>query len=113
MANPLTYSITLHWHTTFRLVISIADTDGDPVNLTGATAYAKVGAFINGAEVEYVDLSPEITDATGGVITIETMIDEPAVGRRQWDLIVQHDDGTVDKYVQGVANIIATISDYE
>jgi hypothetical protein len=26
---------------------------------------------------------------------------------------VQHDDGTVDKYVQGVANIVATISDYE
>jgi len=106
------YNIIVHWHTTFKLVVLVTDSAGDPVPLTGgASVYAEIGDIVTG--IEYLDLEPTITDAAGGEITISKEVNEPTVGENWvWDLLVTYSDGTTDKLLTGKAPIRATISDH-
>lgn len=88
--------MTLYRGASFILTIAVTDPAGDPVDLTGATARAEIRTRAAKASSLILDLAPSITDAAGGIITINvpaatTAVLEPQTGK--WDLLVETSGG--------------------
>jgi hypothetical protein len=75
--------------------LKFKDKNGDPVDLTGWSAWAQVRKTYLGAIIH--DLSPSITDAEQGVVTISQTDEQTSsidhIGAFQWDLILQNTSG--------------------
>ncbi len=75
-------------------VFTCKDGNGDPVDLTGYSAFAEARLHPSGCLA--FDLAPEITDAAGGEITFEFDKDETntkPVGNFGWDLVLENAAG--------------------
>lgn len=88
--------MTIYRGASFILTINVRDTDGNPVDLTGATARAEVRRRAAVSSALVLDLAPAITDQAGGIITINipgatTAALEPGTGK--WDLLVDMPGG--------------------
>ena len=88
--------MTIKRGVSFILTITVRDANEDPIDLTGATARAEVRSRAAKAATLILDLAPTISDATGGVISInvppaQTADLEPGVGK--WDLLLDMPGG--------------------
>lgn len=84
--------MTIYRGASFILSITVQDSDGNPVDLTGATARAEVRSRAAKSATLILDLAPAITNAAGGVITINVSGDDTAAlepGAGKWDLVVE------------------------
>lgn len=102
VAGPL--SLTLIRGCTFEnLVLTMLDSNGVVVNITGFTVSAQVRATSGGTVI--IDLSPSITDAVNGQITIPTINDETTLtytaGNYFWDLLLEDGSDNNQKMLTG------------
>lgn len=110
--TPARVNIDIHTGYTFTLKIVCKDSAGEFVDLTGYTPYAEIRS--GPGEAVIVDLSPSITDATGGEVTI-TLTDETTAaltaGNYHWDLMLENAVGArLGPYVAGRADVFASIT---
>lgn len=85
-----------------------------PFNLTGWSAQAQVR--VQSGEDVILDLEPEVSDATAGIITTASFSDEETslyeAGVYQWDLILINVNNEVfGPYLQGQFYIVNKITD--
>lgn len=84
--------MTIYRGASFILTITVQDANGDPVDLTGATARAEVRKRAAVSSTLILNLAPTITNAAGGVIAINVSGDVTAAlepGSGKWDLVVE------------------------
>jgi hypothetical protein len=101
MARPGAYSLAIYRGDSFREQFSLSQ-DGQPVDLTGATAAAE----IRGAP-QSLPLYAFTCTIVDNVITIAMTAAETAVlpAHAYWDLQVTHATGEVQTFVAGGANV--------
>lgn len=112
---PVDCPITIYIGTTFGplLVKIVNDASGDPVNLAGYAAEAKVRVVAQYPTI-YVDLLPLITNELLGQITI--VVDEVTTGGLVpmdcvWDLILVNTNGKrIGPFVGGAVSIRHPVS---
>ncbi|SRR6266705_4102513 len=92
MIVPGTLNLTMTRGCTFEsFTLQMTDVNGDPVDLTGFTTNAEV-RVASGTTV-IINLSPSITDAANGIITIPEINDETTLtytaATYLWDLLLE------------------------
>lgn len=94
------------------VTIDCQDTNDDPVPLTGFSVFAVGRPQIESPN--QVDLEPAITNATGGVITIELTGDQTnqfTVGDYVWDLVLEEPGGQrIPPILAGALKIVDYVS---
>lgn len=107
------YSLRIEQGATLALSLVWADENGDPVDLTGATARAQVRAgarkggrnYVSGAE-PLASLTCAIPDPEEGRITVGLTAEETAdldFDGGVWDLEIELPGGTVRRILEGAA----------
>jgi hypothetical protein len=94
------------------LTVSCQDSNDDPVPLTGFSVFAVARPQLESPNE--IDLEPAITNAVGGVITID-LDDETtnqfAVGDYVWDLVLQEPGGErIPPLLAGPLSVIDYVS---
>src|SRR6266446_3800761 len=93
--------------------LQMLDGTSTPVNLTGYNVAAEV-RLASGSPV-ILDLSPTITDAVNGIITIPGIDDETTGAmdalNAQWDLLVEDGSDNRQQTLRGRFDIINKITD--
>ncbi len=86
---------------------------GDPVDITGFNVAAEVR--VASATTVIIDLSPSITDAPNGVVTIPGINDETTktytADAYQWDLLLEDGSDNRQKMLAGRFDITEKITD--
>jgi hypothetical protein len=113
--TPATLNLTIRPGLTFGPVeITCKDAAGNPVDLTGWTAWAEVRR--SQGESVILDLTPQITDAPAGKITLSKSREDTAglriTGSKYfWDLILARPNGDrIGPIVAGTVQIVSTIT---
>ena len=117
MARPTKYGIVVDRNATTTLNLSLKDAAGDPFDLTGYTPTADaVGDILPGGRLE---LSPTVTNASGGVITIVLAIADTGAlvsteGLKpseipRWDMLITA-GGVAYKTTYGTFEVVETVT---
>lgn len=111
--TPADYNINIFAGAQFDLVLNFKDSAGAAIDLTGyGTPIAKVFTAPGGTEI--LDLSPSITDAANGEVTIS--VDDSSTtgltpGQYVWDIyLVDASADVVGPYLMGQAHVRTPIS---
>lgn len=104
---PAKYDLNIWTGFQLQETLRLKDGDGEFIDLTGATPYAEVRE--NRSAAVTLDLSPSVSDASNGEITIDVTdetTDALTVGTYAWDLMIDFGDGKrLGPYVVGVVAI--------
>lgn len=110
--TPGILNLKIYQGATFRRTVTINNSLGVAINLTGATARMQIREFI-AATTTIIELNEAngralITDAAGGVITLMIADEDTALltfAKAVYDLEVEYADGTVDRVLQGTVTL--------
>ena len=107
---PFVENLTIYIGITFRMDLTNNDVDGDPVDITGWTPFMK--ATMKSCTKE-IDFAPTITDATGGVVSIDLTDEVTALytaGEYAYELHYEDDTGQkLGLYGRGNLTVTDTI----
>ncbi len=110
--EPETYNICIHRGVTFKKVFQF-DLNGSPWPLTGYSVSAVVRPSKGSATLTQ-DLSPSITDAPAGEITIsltKTQTEALSAADLFWDLVLENPSGErLGPYMEGEFLILETVT---
>jgi hypothetical protein len=111
--TPGAYNLIIRRGVAFSITFTLTEDDGTTaINLTGYTAHALVRKLPTSAVVK--DLTPTLTSAAGGIITI-ALTDEQTLalpaGAFRWDLVLEDAGGSrLGPYVAGLCDISSAIT---
>jgi hypothetical protein len=111
MIYPATYDIVVLQNSTFRLQLTVTQSGGTPVNLSGYTIDSDICGAINGEQV--ATFIPTITDAASGVVELllppaTTSGIEP--GRYNYDVSATESGGDRYYWLKGGVTVERTCS---
>lgn len=105
---PTQLALTIYQGATFSKVLTLKNSAGTPINLTGAVARMQVRttteALTTLIELNGTNHRADITNAAGGEITLKISAADTAAlnfNTGVYDLEIQYSDGTVDRILQG------------
>jgi hypothetical protein len=107
-------NLTIDQGTTFSSDVTVKDANGNPFDLTGYTALARMAKGYSSTRTRTVITCTVAADATSGVITMALSADETAQledGRYVYDLeILQTSSSTITRVIEGVITVRPQVS---
>ena len=107
-------NLTIDQGTTFTSDVTVKDANGNPFDLTGYTALARMAKGYSSTRTRTVITCTVAADATSGVITMALSADETAQledGRYVYDLeILQTSSSTITRVIEGVITVRPQVS---
>ena len=107
-------NLTIDQGTTFSSDVTVKDANGNPFDLTGYTALARMAKGYSSTRTRTVITCTVAADATSGVITMALSADETTQledGRYVYDLeILQTSSSTITRVIEGVITVRPQVS---
>ena len=107
-------NLTIDQGTTFSSDVTVKDANGNPFDLTGYTALARMAKGYSSTRTRTIITCTVAADATSGVITMALSADETAQledGRYVYDLeILQTSSSTITRVIEGVITVRPQVS---
>tara|TARA_X000001036_G_C20245891_1_gene630043 strand:+ start:271 stop:612 length:342 start_codon:yes stop_codon:yes gene_type:complete len=107
-------NLTIDQGTTFSSDVTVKDANGNPFDLTGYTALARMAKGYSSTRTRTIITCTVAADATSGVITMSLSADGTAQledGRYVYDLeILQTSSSTITRVIEGVITVRPQVS---
>ena len=101
-------NLTIDQGATFTSDVTVKDANGNPFNLTGYTALARMAKGYSSTRTRTIITCTVAADAASGVISLALTADQTAAleeGRYVYDVEIAASDSTITRPIQGIVTV--------